>query len=119
MWIEKLTGPLEQKQRYRRQQARLEALPEPYHAAARALQRYFMHTGGIVDGEILVRMQCDFVDLWERAAADGSSIRDIVGDDPAEFANEFVAAYAGRRWADKERQRLLDAIHAAQAELER
>jgi DNA-binding ferritin-like protein (Dps family) len=112
MWIEKLTGPLEQKKEYRRNQARLDALPEPYRAAAKALQRYLMAHGGILDGETLVRMQGDFVDLWDRAAADGSTIRDIVGDDPASFADDFAAAYTGRRWIDRERQRLADAIDA-------
>ncbi|GAA2751701.1 DUF1048 domain-containing protein [Amnibacterium kyonggiense] len=115
MWIEKLTGPLEQKKQYRRQQARLDALAEPYRAAARAVQRYIMVSGGIVDGETLVRIQGDFVDLWERAAVDGTPVRQIVGDDPAEFANDFVAAYTGRRWMDKERQRLSDAIDATDA----
>ena len=113
MWIERLTGSLEQKKQYRQQQARLDALPEPYRAAAKALQRYFLVNGGIVDGETLIRMQGDFVDLWERAVADGTSVRQIVGDAPADFADEFVAAYTGHRWTDKERQRLTDAIDAA------
>ena len=63
MWIEKLTGSLEQKKQYRRNQARLDALPEPYGSAPKALQRYFMYNGGIVDGETLLTMQGDFVDL--------------------------------------------------------
>jgi DNA-binding ferritin-like protein (Dps family) len=119
MWIEKLTGSLEQKKQYRQQQARLEALPEPYRGTARALQHYFMYSGGIVDGETLIRMQGDFVDLWERAAADGTPVRQIVGDDPAVFADEFVAAYAGRKWIDKERKRLADAIDAVAGEPDR
>ncbi|MGT2426073.1 DUF1048 domain-containing protein [Amnibacterium kyonggiense] len=110
MWIEKLAGPLERKKEYREQQARLEALPEPYRGAAKALQRYLAVRGGIVDGTTLVRMQGDFADLWERAAADAVSVRRIVGDDPAGFADDFSAAYAGRRWLDEERQRLVEAI---------
>lgn len=119
MWIEKLTGSLEQKKQYRQQQARVEALPDPYRAAAKALQRYLMVNGGIVDGETLVRMQGDFVELWEQAVADGTGVRQIVGDDPAEFADEFVAAYTGRKWIDKERRRLADAIDAAVGEPDR
>ncbi len=48
----------------------------------------------------------DFADLWERAAADGTPVRDIVGDDPVEFAETFPQAYTGKRWIDKERARL-------------
>ena len=44
-WIETITGPLEQKKQYRQYKARIEALPEPYRTAAKALERYFMYYG--------------------------------------------------------------------------
>lgn len=113
MWIEKLTGSLEQKRQYKQYRARIEALPEPYGSAAKALQRYFMYNGGIVDGETLLKMEGDFVELWERAAADGTPVRAIVGDDPVEFAEAFVQAYSGKQWIDKERERLTKAIDSA------
>lgn len=113
-WIETITGSLEQKKQYRQAKARLDALPAPYRAAAHALGRYFMHYGGITDGDTIVRMLLDFADLWERAAADGTPLRDIVGDDPVAFAEEFAQAYGGRRWIDKERARLTDAIDEAE-----
>ena len=34
-WIEFLTGSLEEKKQYRKDKARIDALPEPYGAAAR------------------------------------------------------------------------------------
>ena len=55
----------------------------------------------------------DSVDLWERAVADNTPVRAIVGDDPVEFAETFVSAYSGRQWMDKERERLRKAIDAA------
>ena len=116
MWIEKLTGSLEQKKQYKSYRARIEGLPEPYGAAAKALQRYFMYNGGVVDGETLLKMMGDFVELWERAVADGTPVRAIVGDDPVEFAETFVQAYSGKQWIDKERARLTDAIDRAAGE---
>lgn len=113
-WIERVTGSLEQKKQYKEQQARIEALPEPYGAVAKAFQRYLMYHDGIVDGETLVRMGGDFADLWERAAADGTPVRDVVGEDPVEFADTFAAAYTGRRWIDKERARLVQAVDDAE-----
>jgi DNA-binding ferritin-like protein (Dps family) len=113
MWIEKLTGSWDEKKRYKQYRNRLEALPEPYGSAAKALQRYLMYSGGVVDGATLVTMFGDFVELWERAAADGTPVRAIVGEDPVEFAEEFVRAYSGKQWIDKERQRLKRAIDAA------
>lgn len=112
-WIETLVGSLDQKKQYKRHMARMEALPEPHRSAAKALQRYFMYQGGIVDGNTLVAMLGDSVDLWERAVADNTPVRAIVGDDPVEFAETFVSAYSGRQWMDKERERLRKAIDDA------
>ena len=114
-WIEALTGSLEQKKQYRRDKARVEALPEPYRSTGKALERYFMYYGGITGGDTLVLMLGDFTDLWERAALDGTPVREIVGDDPVEFAETFAQSYAGTRWIDKERARLTAAIDAADA----
>ena len=113
-WIEAVTGSLEQKRQYKRIRVRIDALPEPYRAVAKALQRYFMYFGGFVDGETAMKMWGDLVDLWERAAADGTPIRDIVGDNPVEFAETFAQAYTGKQWIDKERVRLTKAVEDAE-----
>jgi DNA-binding ferritin-like protein (Dps family) len=56
----------------------------------------------------------DFADFWEWAAADGTPVREIVGDDPVEFAETFAQAYTGKQWIDKERARLTKAIEDAE-----
>jgi len=114
-WIERVTGSLEQKKQYKEQKARIDALPEPYGTVAQAFQRYFMFYGGIVDGDTIVTMLGDFADLWERAAADGTPVRDVVGEDPVAFADTFAESYTGRRWIDKERARLVKAVDDADA----
>jgi DNA-binding ferritin-like protein (Dps family) len=115
-WIEALTGSLEQKKQYKHDKARIDSLPEPYSAAAKAMHRYLMYSGGVVDGDTLMTMFTDLADLWERAAVDGTPVRDIVGDDPVEFAEQFAAAYSGKQWIDKERARLTKAIDDAEQE---
>ena len=112
-WIELVTGSLEQKKQYRQYKARIEALPEPYGTAAKAMHRYFMYYGGITDGDTLATMFGDLADLWERAATDGTPVRAIVGDDPVEFAETFAQAYTGKQWIDTERARLTRAIDQA------
>ncbi|GAA4781161.1 DUF1048 domain-containing protein [Microbacterium gilvum] len=112
-WIEALTGSLEQKKQYRQYRARVEALPEPYAAVAKAVDRYLMYQGGVTDGETMVRMLDDLADLFDGAAADGLAIRDIVGEDPVEFAEAFVRAYTTREWIDKERARLRRTVDEA------
>lgn len=114
-WFEAITGPLEQKRQYKQAMARISALPASHRQAAEAILRYLQYQGGIVDGDSLVTMVGDLADLWERAATDGVGVRDIVGDDPVAFAEDFAAAYSGRRWIDKERARLVKAIDAAEA----
>ncbi|QGF24697.1 DUF1048 domain-containing protein [Raineyella fluvialis] len=113
-WIEQLTGSLEQKKQYRAYRARLDALPEPYLTVAKALYRYFMYSAGTTDGDVAVTMLGDFTELWERAAIDATPVRDIVGEDPVEFAEAFVQAYVGKRWIDKERARLTETIERAE-----
>ncbi|MGL4255834.1 MAG: DUF1048 domain-containing protein [Microbacterium sp.] len=111
-WYELVTGSLSDKKAYRQYKARIAALPEPYRTAANAFERYFMYNGGITDGDpaVMMTMLNDFADLWERAAADETPVADIVGDDPVEFAEAFAAAYSGKRWIDKERNRLTETI---------
>ncbi|MDR2321257.1 MAG: DUF1048 domain-containing protein [Microbacterium sp.] len=112
-WIEALTGSLEQKKQYKQDKARMEGLPAPYAEAAMAMHRYLMYVGGITDGDTMIRMYTDMADLWERAAVDRTPVRDIVGDDPVDFAETFAKAYAGREWIDKERKRFTTAIDDA------
>ena len=113
-WIETLTGSLEQKKQYKQDKARIDALPGPYGTAANAMHRYLMYYGGVTDGDTLITMVGDLADLWERAAADGMPVREIVGADPVEFAETFAAAYSGKQWIDKERARLIKAIDDAE-----
>ena len=113
-WIELFTGSLAEKKQYKKDKARIEALPEPYAAAAKAMHRYLMYSGGITDGPTLIAMYTDLADLWERAAVDGTPVRDIVGDDPVEFAETFAQAYTGKQWIDKERARLTKAMDDAE-----
>ena len=112
--IELVTGSLEQKKQYKRDRARIEALPEPYRSVAKALWRYFMYYPGITDGDDTLKMSGDFADLWERAAVDATPVRAIVGENPVEFAEAFAQAYARRDWFDKERARLTKAIEDAE-----
>jgi DNA-binding ferritin-like protein (Dps family) len=109
-WIERVTGSLEQKKQYKQYKARIEALPENYRTAAQAFERYFTYFGGISKGDVLVTMVDDLATLFEQAAANETPIRELVGDDPVEFAETFLANYADGQWINKERRRLVETI---------
>ncbi len=105
----------------REYKARVKQLPAAYREAAKGLERYAMNFGAVDDGPTLVRMFEDLADLLERSAADGLSIRDLVGDDPADFMETFLEAYrgAGKSWVEKERNRLASTIDKAVDEQDR
>lgn len=112
-WIDKITGSFEDKKRWRRYKARKEELPTSYRTAINGIERYLMYAGSIVKGDVLMQMLEDLADLIERAAADGTPIRDIVGEDPVDFADTFILNYADGQWVNKERKRLSGAIDQA------
>jgi DNA-binding ferritin-like protein (Dps family) len=113
--LETITGPLEQKRRYRRYKARVERLPASYRTAVEAVQRYSYYFGhGTAEGGLL--MLEDLADLFEQGAANGTPIREIVGDDPVEFADAFLQNYPQGQWIVRERERLTSAIDRAAGE---
>jgi DNA-binding ferritin-like protein (Dps family) len=115
-WLETITGSFDDKRRWRAYKARQRQLPARYRTAMEGLERYLMYSGSIVKGDVMMRMSEDLLELFETAAADGTAIRAIVGDDPVEFADTFMQNYRDGQWIAKERQRLADAIQRAEGE---
>lgn len=115
-YLEMVTGSLEQKKRYRQYRARMKKLPASYRTAIEALDRYLMYAGGITNGDTLVSMMEDLADLFEQSAANGTSIRAVVGEDPVEFIETFLQNYSEGQWINKERTRLAKAIERAAGE---
>jgi DNA-binding ferritin-like protein (Dps family) len=111
-YLEVVTGPLEDKRRYRRYKARIKRLPAGYRTAIDALERYMQFFGpGKADS--LLAMLDDLADLFEQSAADGTPIREVVGEDPVEFAEAFLRNYPEGQWIHRERERLANAIDHA------
>lgn len=113
--IELIVGDLAQKRQYREVTARQKALPEPYRASAVALDRYLMHLGASNDGATLIRMLDDLTTMLEHAAVDGTSIEQLLGDDPVDFVETFLANYGGGSWIEQERDRLRRSVRDAGA----
>jgi len=111
-YLEMVTGSLEDKKRYRRYKARVEELPSDYRTAVKALHRYLQYFGP-GSSESHLAMLDDLADLFEQGAANGTSVRGLVGADPIEFAEEFLRNYPEGSWIARERARLTDAIDQA------
>jgi DNA-binding ferritin-like protein (Dps family) len=114
-WIELITGSLDDKKRWRAYKARVQQLPPSYRTAVGGVERYLMYTGP-GDGDQLLQMFDDLADLFDRAAADGTPVRAIVGDDPVEFVEAFKSNYGLGSWLGKEQRRLTEAIERAENE---
>jgi DNA-binding ferritin-like protein (Dps family) len=113
-FISKLIGP---KRRWREYKARVKRLPPDYRTAVDAIERYLMNFG-VLDGDSAASLFEDVADLFERAAADGTPIREIVGDDPVEFVEALIRNYPKGGYVDRERERLTRAIESVEREQE-
>ena len=112
MIVSKMIG---EKRRWRQYKARTRQLPPSYRTAAEALERYLMCFGP-GDGASAASMFEDLADLFEQGAARGTPIREIVGEDPVEFAEAFLRNYPEGQWRSRERERLISAIERAAGE---
>lgn len=104
------------KRRWRAYKARSRQLPNGHRAAVEAIERYLMHFGPAGDGDTINSMFEDLADLFERAAADGTPVRAVVGEDPIEFVEAFRQNYFDGGWVSRERERLTAAIARAEQE---
>lgn len=105
-----ISSMIAEKRRYRQHKARVEQLPADYSTAVTALERYITYLGGMGDGASILSMLDDLADLFEQAANDGTPVREVVGEDPVEFAEVFLQNYPKGQWITRERDRLTKAI---------
>jgi DNA-binding ferritin-like protein (Dps family) len=108
-FAEKVIGD---KRQWREYKARVRKLPANYRATVEAFERYLMHWGGM-DGDSSLAMFDHLIDLFEQSAADGTPIRDIVGDDPVAFVEELLRSYPEGDIRLREQRRLIDTIDRA------
>lgn len=103
----------DEKKRYRQYKARKEQLPASYHEAVDAVERYALRFGPATGGAVVTMLE-DLIEIVEQGMNEGAPVREIIGDDPVHFADEFLKNYPANPWAAKEQQRLAHAIdHAA------
>ncbi|MFD9575866.1 DUF1048 domain-containing protein [Streptomyces sp. NPDC059982] len=112
-FLMKVIGP---KKRWKAYKARVKELPQNYRTAVEAIERYLMHFVP-TDGDSNAAMFEDLADLFEQAAADGTPIRDIVGEDPVEFVDAYAQNYSeGGYVPARARKQLTDALASAEGE---
>lgn len=98
--IDTIIGDINDKKKYRQNEARAKALPAEYAAAYKEIRNYIFNTSGIFSMEPLIVL----VDILEEAAAEKRSVIDITGPNVAEFADELVRGV--KSYQDQQRDKL-------------
>jgi DNA-binding ferritin-like protein (Dps family) len=107
--INKVIG---EKKQWKVYKSRKKQLPANYQKAVDALERHIL-TFCPESGDALMRALNDLIDLFEQSAEEMKSIREIVGEDPADFAETFTSNYTKDTWRDREARKLNEALDAA------
>jgi DNA-binding ferritin-like protein (Dps family) len=103
-FISKVVGP---KGDWRTYKARVRQLPPDYRSALDALERYLNYLGPGGDGGAIYS---ELIDLFEQSAANGTPIREVVGEDPVAFIEAFIQNYPEGHWRARERERFISTI---------
>ena len=95
------------KKEYRRQMARVSAMPEDYQFVFKKIQGYMWSFAG-GDGYDTLKTQYDLIELFESGIAEGKHVLKITGEDVAEFCDELMRG--NKLWTDHFRQTLNDGM---------
>jgi DNA-binding ferritin-like protein (Dps family) len=80
---------LESKRAYRRQMARVDALPEDYGYVFRKIQNHmWMFAAG--SGYDMMQIHGELIELFEEGAANGKAVLEVTGEDVAAFCDELL-----------------------------
>jgi DNA-binding ferritin-like protein (Dps family) len=80
---------IKSKREYKRQMARVEALPKDYQYVFKKIQGHmWMFAAG--PGYDMLKIHYDLIELFEVGAADGKHVLEITGEDVAAFCDELL-----------------------------
>ncbi len=86
---ESTTKLIGDKRRWRAYKARTRQLPATYRTAIKGLERYLLRFGP-TDADASASTFEDLVARFEQAAATGTPVRELIGDNPVTFVNGFL-----------------------------
>lgn len=98
---------LQEKKEYREYKGRVNALPEDYRNAMKAIETYMWSQA---KGAGMLKLLENILEMFENSASDGLSVSEATGPDIAEFADSVLAEYPEETWMDKMRKKLRDSV---------
>lgn len=94
---------MEDKKEYRRQMARVDAMPTDYQFVFKKIQTYMWNFAG-GSGHDMVKTQYDLIDLFQHGADTNKDVLEITGNDVAGFCDDLIRD--NKLWTDHLRQKL-------------
>ena len=98
--ITKLIGD---KKAYKEFKTEVAKLPQDYQVAFNSLQKYMWNFG---KGEGFQIVFDDLLHLFQESAMENIPLKDVIGEDPVEFADELMAQYPDELWIIKMQNKL-------------
>ncbi|MDR1203859.1 MAG: DUF1048 domain-containing protein [Peptococcaceae bacterium] len=102
---------LAEKREYKRQMARVEALPEDYRYVFKKIQSHmWMFAAG--SGYDMMKIHYGLIELFEEGAAEGKRVLEITGGDVAAFCDELLksAQTYTENWREKLNRDILSKV---------
>ncbi|WP_088815262.1 MULTISPECIES: DUF1048 domain-containing protein [Listeria] len=93
----------EEKRAYKAYKKRVDALPTEYRRVMEGIQTYLWN---FAKGSGMMDILTSVLEMFESAVEDQLDVRDVVGDDLAEFADNLLNEFPEETWMEKQRNAL-------------
>lgn len=98
--ITKLIGD---KKAYKKFKAEVAQLPNEYQIAFNSLQKYMWNFGKSAGFQVVFD---DLLHLFQESAMENIPLKDVIGEDPVQFADELMSQYPDELWIIKMQNKL-------------
>ena len=102
---------IKDKKRYKQFTKDIKALPAPYAVTVNALAKYIWNFAG--SGAMMDVLE-EVLHIFQESAPENVPVRQIVGEDPVEFAENIMAEYPDELWLIKYRSQLRQKVIEAE-----
>lgn len=100
---------IKDKQEYKAQIARMQALPKDYQKAYKAIQTYML-SNATGDGMDTMNALFELIDFFTEGAENGIAVRELIGTDVAAFVDDMLKERGVKTWQDTAKDKLNRAL---------
>lgn len=93
-FINLVIGNVEQKKADKKIMQQVAMLPKDYQNAYKQIIYYYYAVGGVIDNKEMLKLKTDLLELFISGVENKQTVKELVGEDVASFANDFLGEYA-------------------------